>query len=284
MQQPPKYIRSRDDLSRVRPGETAESLCLEFKASLSLSTPEAKDELRKDVVAFANAVGGTMLVGVSESAQDGRSVASAFPGVPDADRLREQVLNIVRERIEPRIHIEAHAIPSGAAQQRAIVAVNVFPLITSVAAVLRTTDADAVRFWIRSSFGAQPLSISEVIRRMDSRSRRMQVAAQELGVAVGTSVRVASAVVTTEAPPSNPPFYRNQTNYLAKATVRSVDEYQLELAVSTVVGVHSVSVPFELVTAIWRFDASTVAIAIAGEIVADQRSNLAGMRVTSGTS
>lgn len=56
-----------DDLLSMKASKTQESLSLEFKSSLSLKNEDKKkNELSKDVSAFANSEGGDIIYGVSE--------------------------------------------------------------------------------------------------------------------------------------------------------------------------------------------------------------------------
>jgi hypothetical protein len=85
---------------------TAEGLTLDFKEELLLSSREEKKELLADAVAFANSVGGHILIGVSERRENAEriGVATALPGVecnPDGTILR--IENLLRDGIAPRI-------------------------------------------------------------------------------------------------------------------------------------------------------------------------------------
>jgi hypothetical protein len=76
-----------------------EGKTLEFKRDLS-----SPDGALKTIVAFANAAGGTMLVGVEDRSRHVR-------GVPDPLDLEERLANLVNDRISPRIVPEIEILP-----------------------------------------------------------------------------------------------------------------------------------------------------------------------------
>ena len=93
-----------------------ENIRLDYKGDLSKSggsKGEWKDELRKDVTAFANTAGGTLIIGVHEKNKS----PTAFPGVKffagkTADKIEQEVGNALTARVEPRIPgLRIRAIP-----------------------------------------------------------------------------------------------------------------------------------------------------------------------------
>jgi predicted HTH transcriptional regulator len=63
-------ISTREDLERLVKDGVKESLTLDYKQSLALSKEDRKkDELCKDVTAFANSAGGQLIFGIEEDKQ-----------------------------------------------------------------------------------------------------------------------------------------------------------------------------------------------------------------------
>jgi hypothetical protein len=80
-----------------------ENLQLDFKRAESLdSTDKKKTEISKDVSAFANSAGGTIVYGISESAQEPRYAETLSPINP-AKYPKEWLEQIINSRIQPRI-------------------------------------------------------------------------------------------------------------------------------------------------------------------------------------
>jgi hypothetical protein len=93
-----------------------ETLHLEFKTLSPASTSNlAKDDrklLAKAICGLANAVGGTIVVGIRTTKDDGLDVASARQPVPNYARLRSQTAAALPEMISPqhpRMSVEAIA-------------------------------------------------------------------------------------------------------------------------------------------------------------------------------
>src|SRR6516225_3286471 len=93
-------IRNREDLEGlVRDGIT-EGLTLDYKQSGALSKEEKKkDELCKDVTAFANAAGGQLIFGIEENKHAPVSVDKG--AAPDITK--DWIEQVIDSRIQPRI-------------------------------------------------------------------------------------------------------------------------------------------------------------------------------------
>ncbi|NOQ65147.1 MAG: transcriptional regulator, partial [Methyloprofundus sp.] len=81
-------------LNLLQQGENAS---IEFK-----ETPIRAESIAKEIVAFANTQGGTLLIGISD---DGEIV-----GIQDDKNYEEYVANIARNNIIPAIDIQVHTI------------------------------------------------------------------------------------------------------------------------------------------------------------------------------
>ncbi|MBB5408611.1 hypothetical protein HDG34_002548 [Paraburkholderia sp. HC6.4b] len=83
--------------------EAEESISLEFKSGLvfnSLSS-DTRRELVKDVTAFANSGGGTILVGVAESKTAQRNIATDFEPVTNGKISVDQITAIIKSNTDP---------------------------------------------------------------------------------------------------------------------------------------------------------------------------------------
>ncbi|MEM5372839.1 ATP-binding protein [Paraburkholderia azotifigens] len=84
-------------------GEEAESVTLEYKSGRVFDnlTSDARREFVKDVTAFANAGGGTIIIGVAENRDGARNTASGFEPVTNAKITVDQLTSIVRSNSDP---------------------------------------------------------------------------------------------------------------------------------------------------------------------------------------
>lgn len=109
---------------------------LEFKAALPArkGTPDpwrtgngnigeyAKKELLGEVIAFANAYGGTLVIGISD---DGKGMATGRCAVPQCKQLADRLRLVFRDCIEPQLpQIEVFAIETGGTDGFIIARVN----------------------------------------------------------------------------------------------------------------------------------------------------------------
>lgn len=121
--------------SRVPEGEQ-----IEIKESLSAKgdgTPDpwmsgedrigdrAKNEILEEVVAFANAHGGALLLGIRES-EEKPAVANEISPVPRCDELAERLKLVFRDCVEPQLPVlEIFAVPVEGADDGGVVVVRV---------------------------------------------------------------------------------------------------------------------------------------------------------------
>jgi predicted HTH transcriptional regulator len=89
-----------------------EGKTLEFKRDLS-----SPDGLIRTIVAFANGAGGTVLVGVEDRTR-------AVLGLPEPQKEVERLVNLVSDRIEPRLAPDVEVLPW---RDTHVVVVHVFP-------------------------------------------------------------------------------------------------------------------------------------------------------------
>lgn len=143
------------DLQNLVTSGVSESRFIEFKRDLYGAKDEETKELLKDVSAFANTQGGTILIGVDES--DG--VASAILGVliqdKDAETLR--LTSKIRGGIDPKFDFEIYAIPL--ANRNFVIAIRV---LESLAAPHRVTFKNHSQFYSRHSAGVTCMDVDEL--------------------------------------------------------------------------------------------------------------------------
>src|SRR5262245_36297193 len=91
-------ISTKEDLQRLVDEEIQESLTLDYKASPALARDDnSRNELCKDVSAFANSAGGQIIYGIAE--KDGNPVK-----VDDgSDLSREWIEQVIDSRVQPRL-------------------------------------------------------------------------------------------------------------------------------------------------------------------------------------
>src|SRR6267143_646290 len=89
--------RTEDVVGRLRPGQTREDHHLDFKGDAYERTDAGRRECARDIAQFANASGGTIIVGVTE--QD--HVLHAFQGAPACDELIRWIDDVVKGQLEP---------------------------------------------------------------------------------------------------------------------------------------------------------------------------------------
>jgi hypothetical protein len=91
-------ISTKEDLQRLVDEEIQESLTLDYKASPSLARDDKpRDELCKDVSAFANAAGGQIIYGIVEK---DRKPVKVDDG---SDLSREWIEQVIDSRVQPRL-------------------------------------------------------------------------------------------------------------------------------------------------------------------------------------
>jgi hypothetical protein len=147
---------SEADLAELVTMQVPEGLRLDYKCTRYGNTDADKREALKDISAFANAVGGHLILGIEE--QNG--LPTIMPGIanvnPDAEVLRLEQL--MRTGIEPRIQgVRIRAIPL---TNQAFCFVLRIP--QSWYPPHRVSAHNSNRFWIRNSNGAHEASIEEL--------------------------------------------------------------------------------------------------------------------------
>lgn len=85
-------------------GEAEETVILDFKSGLAFNDMNAaRSDLVKEVTGFANAGGGTIIYGIAEIRQDGRSIASALSPVTNPAITQDRLTEIVYSNTDPAL-------------------------------------------------------------------------------------------------------------------------------------------------------------------------------------
>jgi hypothetical protein len=103
-------LNSRSDLQRLVDDEIQESLTLDYKASGALGRQNnQRNELCKDVSAFANSAGGQIIYGITEEDQLPSGIDD---GVDPQEISREWIEQVINSNVQPRIRgLVIKAIP-----------------------------------------------------------------------------------------------------------------------------------------------------------------------------
>src|SRR5215208_5520042 len=93
-------LENRDDLEGLVAEGIKESLTLDYKASPSLGKADRlRDELCKDVTAFANSAGGQIVYGM----EDDKHLPTKLDSGADPGITKEWVEQVIDSRVQPRI-------------------------------------------------------------------------------------------------------------------------------------------------------------------------------------
>lgn len=164
-------------------GQTTESRLVEFKEQYrwQKGAKSGRDdddiagqaeELCRDIAAFANADGGTLLVGIAEAKKAGRRVADSIKGVDDIDGFKQWVEQAVRNHLVPFTfarYVDAIATPSGN-----VLAINIPPCLHLVA-LWRPQRKRGIEYLYRTDLGKEWLNPDEVEEHIMNGSRAMKI-------------------------------------------------------------------------------------------------------------
>lgn len=132
-----------------------ENIRLDYKGDLSKSggsKGEWKDELRKDVTAFANTAGGTLVLGIREN----NRTPVHWPGVAyfegkDAESIEKEIVNALVTKIEPPLpqSWRCHVIPMTSNPKRHFVVIHVPGRSWAAPHWISLEGRAGVQFWHR---------------------------------------------------------------------------------------------------------------------------------------
>lgn len=98
-----------EDLLSLKENEVLEGKTIEYKRELNLDIRDDRKEFLADVSSFANAIGGDLIIGITED-----------NGIPDVieglereilDNLEGKIEGLLRDGTEPRVHVEIQEVP-----------------------------------------------------------------------------------------------------------------------------------------------------------------------------
>jgi hypothetical protein len=169
-----------------------EKTVLDLKTRYDLTNPTSVFELAKDMAAFANALGGTVLIGASEHSDSlGRKtgrIEAFVPNIDDAGLIKaattaardlcQPPFTVEPEVIKLSVNEQASVVKKPLAQDATLVALNVHPLVASPCAVAACDAAgvriaNAYRFPLRFLEGTKWLKPEDLAFHMNSHERRM---------------------------------------------------------------------------------------------------------------
>jgi Putative DNA-binding domain len=155
-------LETKDDLQRLIIDGVEESLTLDYKASAALGKSDVhRNELCKDVTAFANSAGGQIVFGIEE---DKQKPTKLDDGV-DPSITKEWIEQIVDSNIQPRIEgLSIQPIPLGNGQCAYVITI---PQATTYAPHM----ARDRRYYQRQNFQCVPMEdyqIRDALRRETS--------------------------------------------------------------------------------------------------------------------
>lgn len=159
------------DVLELIEARATESQTIEFKSDLQVEDgrkhpwhtgtrkidPYARDDILKEIVAFANAEGGNVIVGMAES-KDGEKRAQKDLPLPDCILLADRLRQLSESHIEPPLpSIEWRGIPRTEADDRGVVLARVPPSRLAPHRVKATGE-----FYLRRGENSEPMTVREI--------------------------------------------------------------------------------------------------------------------------
>jgi hypothetical protein len=158
--QPPTSIAEIEQMIR---DQVQESIHLDYKASKAIS-PKERDEIAKDVSAFANSDGGVLIYGVEED-KAAHLPVRIDDGVDDTVCSREWIENTITSRISPKID-DVRVLPLPVLPGKSV-------YVISIPRSFRGPhQASDKRFYKRHNFKSEPMEEYEI---NDVRNRRKRI-------------------------------------------------------------------------------------------------------------
>jgi len=135
-----------------------EGKTVDYKRDTYGNRDEDKKELLKDVSSFANTQGGDILIGVDED----KGLPTSIPGVavPDIDKEKLRLEEIIRRGLEPRIDFGLHHVTTPTSTTVIVIRVQE-SLLLPHRVVFQGKPGE---FWARSSAGRYSMDTDELRR------------------------------------------------------------------------------------------------------------------------
>jgi len=170
-----------------------ESVNLDYKRELS-----SMERLAKTICAFANSLGGIVIVGVDED--DDSRPKPPFSGIPFAPKLGERIWNALLDNIDPPVMPEVHVCPPE--DDRTFILVRVAPSNTTPHAVRHGRHAYLRVGNITKVDDAEQLATMGELEWLRNRRRKAEEFAETL--AVRAVERLESVLVIRGKLPNTP--------------------------------------------------------------------------------
>ena len=151
-----------DDIKALVERRAAEGMELEFKQALDdkQGFENARDDLAREIIAFANAYGGTLVVGIAE---DGDRRAGSITPLKDCNTLAERLAKAVPDRIEPRIPgFECEGVVTEANGTDGVVVIRVPASVLGPHRFKVTAKSRDGHIYVRRNTESMPTSMQEV--------------------------------------------------------------------------------------------------------------------------
>ncbi|MBA7512532.1 hypothetical protein ES705_04537 [subsurface metagenome] len=146
-----------EDLQALKDNSVSEGKAIEYKQSLPSKSDSGKKEFLADVSSFANASGGDLIYGVSES----KGIITAIDGleVDDIDQEISRLENIIRTGIQPRLTSVTISPPIPLESSKVALIIRI---PKSWISPHRVSFKGHDKFYSRSSNGKYPLDVAEL--------------------------------------------------------------------------------------------------------------------------
>lgn len=154
----PIYEWKEQDLQELITKKISESIRLEYKQTIDISTKSEKKELSKDVSAIANSFGGKIIYGLEESGKkEEGSIPVALKPIKDQS-LKESMQQILVDGILPRIDFQIFSIPATDPDHEYVV----IDIPQSIRGPHFVCLKGENRFYIRRDYEAKPMTQREI--------------------------------------------------------------------------------------------------------------------------
>lgn len=135
--------------------------------------PGSQAEMAKDIAAFANALGGALIVGATEGPTEPdytSPLTSAY-----AEKVALEFDQAVRDYCRPSPSVHVRVIPAPDAPGKVVLVVNIEPTVDQPIAARHAKDQDAWRFPIRIGRDTEFLLPEQLPLHMNSKARRAKL-------------------------------------------------------------------------------------------------------------
>ena len=164
-------------IASLRERRVREDRTLDFKRELNLTDRNACSEFLKDVTAFANASGGTLLYGVEDGAGEDEGTITGLPGLElEPDPVHRQIDNLLRDGIDERLMGVLHrAVNRDDGRYFYVVRVPPSPLAPHMVKI----GSQGSKFFMRANTTSYPMDARQIketsMRNASAHERALQI-------------------------------------------------------------------------------------------------------------